>query len=81
MTLEKLRHTLFLQWIRRRLALWHVDYSMYIERDLLSTRRPVFVAEAVSMLAVILGIEGMVARGHGGVVYDVRIRGVHDLQQ
>ena len=54
---------------------------MDIKRDVFRARRPILVAETVDMLAVVLGIEGMVAGGHGGVVDDVRICGIHDLHE
>ena len=59
----KLR-TFFLEWIRRRLALGHIDYTVHVERNLLAVRRPVLIAEAVGVSAIHRRVEGVVARAH-----------------
>ena len=73
--------TLFLEWITGRLALRHVDDTMHIEADLLSTCRPSFVAEAICMFAVVACIEAVIARGNGLLILDVHVRRVNDLEE
>lgn len=57
-------HTFLFQRILRRLVLWHIHYAVYVEADLLAVRRPVLVAKAVQVSAVMLCIEGKVARAN-----------------
>jgi len=71
--------TLLLQWILRGLALRHVDYTVHVEADLLRVCRPVFVAEAVFVLAVMSCDERVVARADGAFVDLECVGGVLDL--
>ena len=52
---------------------------MHIETDLLRARSPGLITETIDMLAVVLGIEGVVTGGDGFVVDDVGVCGVEDL--
>jgi len=60
--------TLLLERILRGLALRHVNYTMHVEADLLRVCRPVFVAKAVFVLAVVSRHERVVARADGAFV-------------
>lgn len=60
--------TLLLQWVLRGLALRHINYTVHVEADLLRVGRPVFVAEAVFVLAVVSCDERVVARADGALV-------------
>lgn len=71
--------TLLLQWVLRGLALRHVDYTVHVEADLLRVGRPVFVAEAVFVLAVVSCDERVVARADGALVNLECVGGVLDL--
>lgn len=71
--------TFFLERVTGRLALRHVDDTMHIEADLLSTCRPSFVAEAICMFAVVACVEAVIARGDGFLIHDVHVRRVNDL--
>ena len=71
--------TFFLERITGRLALRHVDDTVHIEADLLSTCRPSFVAKAICMFAVVACVEAVIARGNGFLVHDVHVRRVNDL--
>ena len=55
------RLTFLFQWIRVRLILRHVDYTMNVEANLFRVGGPVLVAEAVHISAVMLGFEGVVS--------------------
>lgn len=52
---------------------------MHIEADLLRTRRPSFITEAVQVLAIMSRIERMVARGNGFLVDQVLVGWADDL--
>ena len=52
---------------------------MDVEGDLLAVGAPVLVAETVHVLAVVLGVEGVVAVGHGLLHGLVLAEGVCDL--
>ncbi len=69
-----------LQRITRCLRLWHIYYPMHIERNLLARSRPMLVAEAVDVFAVVFGFEAMVAGGDGAFVNLVAACGVLDLR-
>lgn len=71
--------TLLLQRVLRGLALRHVDYTVHVEADLLRVGRPVFVAEAVFVFAVVSCDERVVARANGALVNLERVGGVLDL--
>ena len=71
--------TFCVQGVGRSLALWHIDDSVDVERDLLRGRGPVLVAEAVNVLSVDFGVKRMVAIGHATVVVLVVSVGVLDL--
>jgi len=73
------RHTFCFQRIGRYLRLRHIDDAMDIKRDFLGRRAPMVVAEAVEVFAVVLGIEGVVARRDAAFVDLVGIVGVLDL--
>ena len=73
--------TFFLEWITGRLALRHVDDTVHIEADFLSTCRPSFVAEAICMFAVVACVEAVIARGNGFLIHDVYVRRVNNLEE
>lgn len=62
------------------LGLGHVDYTVHVEADLLRVRRPVFVAEAVFVLAVVSCHERVIARADGALVDFECVGRVLDLQ-
>lgn len=41
---------------------WYVDNAVHVEANLLAVGRPVLVAKAVLVSAIVLGVEGVVAR-------------------
>ncbi len=53
---------------------------MHIERNFLARCRPVLVAEAVDVFAVVLGFEAVVAGGDGAFIDLVAACGVLDLR-
>ena len=71
--------TLLLQRILGSLALGHVDYSVYVEADLLRVRGPVLVAEAVLEFAVMGRGERVVAGADRTLVDFECVGGVLDL--
>lgn len=73
------RQTFCFQRIGRYLRLRYIDDAMNIKRDFLSRRAPMVVAEAVEVFAVVLGVEGVVARRDAAFVDLVGIVGVLDL--
>lgn len=75
------RRTFRFQRITRRLALRHIHNPMHIEADLLRARGPGFIAEAVYVLAVVSGVEGMVARGDSFLVDQVLVCWTNDLER
>ena len=52
---------------------------MYVERDLFGARRPVLIAKAIDMFAVILRVKGVITGGNTSIVDDVGIRWVDNL--
>jgi hypothetical protein len=60
--------TLLLQGVLRRLGLGHVDDAVDVERNLLGVCAPVLVVEAVDVLAVLGGVERVVAGGNAAFV-------------
>lgn len=55
--LGNIYRTFFLERILRSVALWHIDYAVDIEADLLRVCRPMLVAEAVRVPAIKLRLE------------------------
>jgi hypothetical protein len=53
--------TFFLQGVLWCFRLGNVDYSVYVERDLLCVCAPMFVAEAVCPATVLMCFKGVVA--------------------
>lgn len=72
--------TLLLERVLRRLVLGHVDDAVHVEADLLCVCAPVLVVEAVGVLSVFGGGEGVVARGDAALVDLVGARGGFDLR-
>lgn len=72
-------HTFNLQWITRRLALWHIHNPVHIEADLLRARRPSFIAEAVYMFTITSCVEGMIAGGDSLLINQVVVRWANNL--
>lgn len=60
--------TFLLQWILWGFSLWDVDNAVNVEGDLLGVCGPFLVAEAVCVLSVVLGDEGVVACRNGSLV-------------
>lgn len=77
--MEKGTRTLFLDGVTGHVALIDVNHTVNVERNLLAVGTPVLVAEAVRVLAILLGCEGVVAGRHGLVVELITVRGVDDL--
>ena len=73
--------TFFLERITGRLALRHVDDTMHIKANFLSTCRPSFVTEAICMFPVVTCVEAVIARGNGFLILEVRVRRVNDLEE
>ena len=71
--------TLLLQRILGSLALGHVDYSVYVEADLLRVCGPVLVTEAVLEFAVMVCGERVVAGADRALVDFECVGGVLDL--
>ena len=71
--------TLLLKRVLRCLALGHVDNSVHVEADLLRVCRPVLVAEAVLVLAVVGCDERVVARADGALIHLECVGRVLDL--
>lgn len=71
--------TLGLQRVLFGLVLRNVYYAVDVERDLLGVGAPVLVAEAIEVLAIMLGVEGVVAVGHVLLEGFVLAHGVRDL--
>ena len=57
-----------LKWILWCLSLWDVDNAVNIKGDLLGVCGPLLVAEAVCVLSVVLGDEGVVAGRNGSLI-------------
>lgn len=67
------------QRVLRSISFRNVDNAVNIERDFLGIGSPVLVTEAVSVFAVVLGKEGMIAIGNTPFVDLILVRGSVDL--
>jgi hypothetical protein len=57
-------HTFSLERIRWSLRLGNIDNAVYVERNVLARSRPMFIAEAVNVFAIMMGGKGMVSIRH-----------------
>ena len=75
----KCSRTLLLDGVLGDVGLADVDNAVNVERDLLAGGAPVLVSEAVAVLAVVLGREGVFARGDRLFIVLVLAGRVEDL--
>lgn len=71
--------TLLFQRILRCLVLRYVDNAVHIEANLLAVGGPVLVAKAVRVPAIVLGVEGVIARADRSLLDFMATAGVLNL--
>lgn len=59
----------------------YVDNAVHVEANLLAVGRPVLVAKAVLVPAIVLGVEGVVARADRSLLDLMATIGVLDLMR